>query len=83
MSLRGPYPIVQFKARNMPVTLLRIGTKAPFTAPGWARLQKHIEKHEKAGGWSQITRRQLPEPVDVEGYKCIEMADVELAEPLV
>lgn len=77
------YPITHFKARNMPVTLLRIGTKAPFTAPGWNRLQKHIEKHEKAGGWSQITRRTLPEPIEVEGYKCIELADVELAEPLV
>lgn len=72
-----------FKARNMPVTLLRIGTKTPFTAPGWNRLQKHIERHEKAGGWVSIERRTLAEPIDVEGYKCIELADVELAEPLV
>lgn len=74
--------IVNFKARNMPVTLLRIGTGQPFTAPGWNRLHRHIEKHEKAGGWTSIRRRQLPEPIEVEGYKCVEMADVELFEPL-
>jgi hypothetical protein len=72
-----------FKARNMPVTLLRIGTKAEFPAPGWNRLQKHIAKHEKAGGWSHIERRRLDKPIEVEGWKCIELADVELFEPLI
>jgi hypothetical protein len=74
--------IKNFKARNMPVTLLRIGTKAPFTAPGWTRLEKHIAKHEKAGGWSSVERRHLDKPIEVEGYKCVEVADVELFEPL-
>ena len=74
--------VTNFKARDMPVTLLRIGTKAECTAPGWTRLQKHIAKHEEAGGWSRIERRHLPEPITVEGYKCIELADVELFEPL-
>lgn len=74
--------VTNFKARNMPVTLLRPSTGVPFTAPGWNRLQKHIEKHEKEGGWSCIKRRQLRKPIEVEGYKCVEMADVELFSPL-
>jgi hypothetical protein len=76
------YPVQNFKCRNMPVTLRRIGTGAEFTAPGWTRLEKHIAKHEKAGGWSRIARRHLPEPIEVEGYKCTEVADVELFAPL-
>ena len=71
-----------FKARNMPVTLLRVRSGEEFTAPGWNRLQKHIAKHEKAGGWSHIERRRLDKPIEVEGWKCIELADVELFEPL-
>lgn len=83
MSLRGPYPITNFKARGMAVTLLRIGTKAEFTAPGWNRLQQHIARHEKAGGSVYVQRRRLEEPIDVEGYDCVELADVDLFEPLV
>ena len=70
-------------ARGVPVTLLRIGTKAEFTAPGWTRLQKHIEKQEKAGGSVYVKRRRLDKPIDVESYQCVELADVELFEPLV
>jgi hypothetical protein len=76
-------PAINFKARGMPVTLLRIGTKAEFTAPGWTRLQKHIEKQEKAGWTVSVRRRRLPNPIEVEGYKCVELADVDLCEPLV
>ena len=71
-----------FKARNMPVTLLRVRSAEEFPAPGWNRLQKHIARHEKAGGWSHIERRRLDKPIEVEGWKCIELADVELFEPL-
>jgi hypothetical protein len=76
-------PPTYFKARNMPVTLLRIGSAAEFPAPGWTRLQKHIERTEKAGGWVNVERRRLPKPINVEGYTCVEVADVELAETLV
>jgi len=74
--------IKNFKARGMPVTLLRIRSGEEFTAPGWNRLEKHIAKHEKAGGRSSIERRRLDKPIEVEGYKCVEVADVELFEPL-
>lgn len=74
--------IVAFTARNMPVTLLRKGSGQAFTNPGWSRLQQHIARHEKAGGWVSIRARQLDEPIDVEGFKCIELADVELFPPL-
>lgn len=74
--------VKNFRARNMPVTLLRKGTGDPFTNPGWARLEKHIARHEKAGGWACIQRRHLAEPIEIEGFKCIELADVELFEPL-
>lgn len=83
MSLRGPYPIQNFKARGMPVTLLRIGTKAEFSAPGWNRLQEHIKRHEKAGGSVYLKRRRLDEPIEVEGYKCVELADVDLFPSLI
>lgn len=76
-------PAKNFTARGVPVTLLRIGTKAPFTAPGWNRLQKHIERQEKAGWTVSVRRRRLPEPIEIEGYKCVELADVDLCEPLV
>jgi hypothetical protein len=74
--------IVTFTARNMPVTLLRKGTGAQFTNPGWSRLETHIARHEKAGGWTHINRRMLPEPIEIEGFKCVELADVELFPPL-
>lgn len=76
-------PPTYFKARDMPVTLLRVRSGEEFTAPGWTRLEKHIAAHKKAGGWVNVQRRRLAEPIDVEGYKCVEVADVELAEPLV
>ena len=72
-------PPTYFKARDMPVTLRRIRSGEEFTAPGWTRLEKHIAAHKKAGGWVNV----LAEPIDVEGYTCVEVADVELAEPLV
>lgn len=71
---------MKFKARNMAVTLLRKGTGQPFTNPGWNRLEQHIARHEKAGGLALIRRRMLDEPIEVEGFKCIELADVELKE---
>lgn len=74
--------IVTFTARNMPVTLLRKRSGEEFINPGWNRLQKHIARHEKAGGWVSIRARQLDEPIDIEGCKCIELADVELFPPL-
>jgi len=74
--------IVTFKARNLPVTLLRKSTGAPFTNPAWKRLSIHIARHEKAGGWASIRRRTLEEPSEIEGYQCVELADVELFPPL-
>lgn len=74
--------IVTFTARNMPVTLLRKRSGEEFINPGWNRLESHIARHEKAGGWVFINRRVLDEPVEVEGFKCIELADVELFPPL-
>lgn len=74
--------IVTFTARNMPVTLLRKGSGEAYINPGWARLQKHTDRHEKAGGWVFVNHRHLDEPMEVEGYKCIELADVELFPPL-
>jgi hypothetical protein len=76
-------PARNFTARGVPVTLLRIRTKAEFTAPGWTRLQRHIEKQEKAGWTVSVRRRRLPNPIEVEGYSCVELADVDLCEPLV
>lgn len=69
---------MNFRARNMPVTLLRKGTGQPFTSPNWSRLEQHIAKHEKAGGLVCMSRVVMLEPVEVEGFKCIEFADVEL-----
>jgi hypothetical protein len=77
----GPYPI-EFTARNMAVTLKRKRSGEEFPHPGWSRLQDHIARHEKAGGWSHINRRRLDEPIEVEGYECVEIADVELFHPL-
>lgn len=71
---------MNFKARNMAVTLLRKGTGQPFTNPGWNRLAQHIAKHEKAGGVAIVRRRALEKPIEVEGFPCIEVADVELKE---
>jgi hypothetical protein len=73
---------MNFRARDMAVTLLRKGTGQPFINPGFARLEQHAARHEKAGGWVSVRRRMLDEPIDVEGFKCIELADVELFDPL-
>ena len=73
--------VTRFTARNMPTTLLRKGSGQPFDNPGWNRLQQHIAKHEKAGGLSSIQHRQLDEPIEVEGFKCIALADIELFDP--
>lgn len=76
-------PIILFKARNMPVTLERKGTGALFQNPGWTRLLAHIARHEKAGGWSSIRYHTPPmQPADVEGFKCVQFADVDLFPPL-
>ena len=75
--------IVNFKARNMPVTLERKRTGALFTNPGWTRLEKHIERHKKAGGWASVRYHTPPlQPADVEGFKCVKFADIDLFEPL-
>jgi hypothetical protein len=73
--------VTRFKASNMPVTLLRKGTGQPFENPGWTRLRQHIARHEKAGGIASIRHKQLDEPIEVEGFKCIALADVELLDP--
>lgn len=38
--------VKNFRARNMPVTLLRKGSGELFTNPNWTRLEKHIARHE-------------------------------------
>ena len=82
MSRHGRYP-VEFSARNMPVTLERKGSGALFTNPGWTRLLEHIARHEKAGGWVSIRYHTPPlQPVEVEGFKCVKFADVDLLHPL-
>lgn len=73
---------MNFRARNMAVTLLRKRDGSPFINPGFSRLERHIAQHEKVGGWWSVRRRMLDEPIDVEGFKCIELADVELFDPL-
>jgi hypothetical protein len=73
--------MIDFKARNMPVTLLRRSGEA-YQNPNWSRLQKHIAKHEKAGGWSSIRFRTPEEPVEVEGFKVVRFADIDLFSPL-
>lgn len=72
----------------MPVTLLRKSTGVPYTNPNWTRLEKHIARHEKAGGLATVNRRHLDEPITLGadafgkgGIDCIELADVELFEP--
>ena len=40
---------MNFRARNMAVTLLRKRDGSPFTNPGFSRLERHIAQHEKAG----------------------------------
>lgn len=69
---------MNFRCRDMAVTLLRKGSGQPFTNPGWTRLAWHIARHEKAGGLVRVARRPLEKPIDVEGFKCVELADVEL-----
>lgn len=71
-----------FKARNMPTVLRRKRSGADFPNPGWSRLQRHIARHKKAGGMTCINVRRLEKPVEVEGFDCVEMADIELFEPL-
>jgi hypothetical protein len=46
--------------------------------PGWLRLKKHIDKHEKAGGLAQVTTMHLDDPVMVEGRLVVEFKNVEL-----
>lgn len=71
-----------FRARDMAVTLLRKRSGEPFTSPGFTRLMQHAARHQKAGGWVSVRRRPLEEAITVDGFQCIELADVELFEPL-
>lgn len=72
--------VTSFKARDMPVTLLR-GNGTTYTNPNWTRLQRHITKHEKAGGVVLVKTRWLEEAVSVGRFSCVELADVELFSP--
>lgn len=73
--------VTSFKARAMAVTVLQHSDNAEKRTPGWNRLQQHIAKHEKAGGLTHIRFRRPEEPLIVDGYWCVELADVELFSP--
>jgi hypothetical protein len=68
----------RFRAFGVPAKRMKyLGAEVKET-PNWARLKKHIAAHEKAGGRVAITLRPLKEPARVEGWLCVEFADVVL-----
>lgn len=86
MSLRGltSSPVRKSsRAIGVPTVQVRVTKegRAEKETPNWARLQKHIERHEKAGGVAKIVTTRFDDAQMVEGRLIIEMVNVELSWP--